>query len=76
MPLYDYQCTACSSVFEASHGMSEAGPGSCPNCGSTAIQKLISAPCIVMDWRDSDSVHASQRFRDAVRNPKAVGGST
>ena len=33
MPLYDYQCRACSKVTEVRHGFREAYDGTCPDCG-------------------------------------------
>ena len=33
MPLYDYQCRACSKVTEVRHGFREAYDGTCPECG-------------------------------------------
>ena len=46
MPLYDYQCTECETVFEVSCKISEKGdPHPCPNCQSTKTgSTIISAP--------------------------------
>jgi putative FmdB family regulatory protein len=33
LPLYDYQCRACSKVTEVRHGFREAYDGTCPDCG-------------------------------------------
>jgi putative FmdB family regulatory protein len=33
LPLYDYQCRACSKVTEVRHGFREAHDGACPDCG-------------------------------------------
>ncbi len=35
MPLYDYQCRACSKVTEVRHGFREAYAGTCPDCGGS-----------------------------------------
>lgn len=42
MPLYDYVCRDCGLTFEAlvRSGASVA----CPHCGSTALDKQVSAP--------------------------------
>lgn len=69
MALYEYRCKVCGHVFEQRHPMSFTGVVTCL-CGEPA-RKIISSPAIVMDWRDSDSVHASKRFRTAVRNRAA-----
>ena len=33
MPIYDYSCSACRHLVEVIHGIHEAGPKFCPNCG-------------------------------------------
>jgi len=42
MPLYDYTCKKCNQTFELLV-MSSTKP-KCPGCGSTRLQKLMSAP--------------------------------
>lgn len=43
MPKYTYSCKKCNTGFEKWHGMSE-GPGSCPNCGNTAMENFARMP--------------------------------
>jgi putative FmdB family regulatory protein len=42
MPVYEYRCLDCKEEFEAlvrgEHG------ASCPRCGSSSLEKLLSAP--------------------------------
>jgi putative FmdB family regulatory protein len=45
MPIYDYRCMQCETVFEASHTMSEPAPN-CPNCGGQAQKTILAAPAI------------------------------
>jgi len=33
LPLYDYQCRACSKTTEVRHGFREVYEGTCPECG-------------------------------------------
>lgn len=42
MPLYEYECKKCSRTFELLV-LSTTVP-QCSNCGSKALQRLISAP--------------------------------
>ena len=70
MPLYQYKCQSCESVFDQRHAMVYTGTVTCPYCGEPA-RKIISSPAIVMNWRDSDSVHNSKRFRSAVSSGAA-----
>ena len=44
MPLYEYECDACSHRFEVIQKFSDP-PGTCPKCGSK-VQKLPSSPAI------------------------------
>lgn len=43
MPLYEYQCDACSHRFEVIQKFSDAPVTVCPKCGG-AVQKLFSSP--------------------------------
>ena len=45
MPLYEYQCEACSHRFERIQKFSDPPIDSCPTCGG-AVKKLISSPAI------------------------------
>jgi putative FmdB family regulatory protein len=45
MPIYEYYCRDCGATFEA---LVMAGKtGSCPRCGGTSLDKLISAPTLL-----------------------------
>lgn len=46
MPLYDYDCPACGHRSEVMHGVHDAGPATCPRCGSDRIRKAFAAPAI------------------------------
>jgi putative FmdB family regulatory protein len=43
MPLYEYQCDACSHRFEVIQKYSDPLVDSCPRCGAK-VQKLVSSP--------------------------------
>jgi len=42
MPIHDYRCTHCGQVSELL--VSAATDAVCPHCGSTQLDKLMSAP--------------------------------
>lgn len=44
MPMYDYQCDACSLVFESYNRMSACRSAECPKCGKPASQVFITPP--------------------------------
>jgi putative FmdB family regulatory protein len=41
MPLYEYECSTCGSLFERLRGMSDADPA-CPRCESAKVMRRIS----------------------------------
>ena len=45
MPLYEYQCDACSHRFERIQKFSDPPIETCPQCGGT-VRKLLSSPAI------------------------------
>lgn len=44
MPLYEYQCDACSARFELIRKFSDPPLEICPTCGKGPVQKLVSSP--------------------------------
>ena len=45
MPLYEYQCEACTNRFERIQKFSDPPPETCPQCGGP-VKKLLSSPAI------------------------------
>lgn len=43
MPIYEYQCEACSHNLEALQKLSDAPLVDCPECGKASLKKQISA---------------------------------
>lgn len=46
MPLYEYECEACSKRFEKIHKFSDPPIDVCPHCGKGPVKKLPSSPAI------------------------------
>ncbi|MBN1287586.1 MAG: zinc ribbon domain-containing protein [Anaerolineae bacterium] len=43
MPIYEYRCPECGTVFSERRRMSEAdGPVECPSCASQAPSRILS----------------------------------
>ena len=42
MPIYEYECSACSHQFETMRKVSDEPLTKCPVCGKDGLQKLIS----------------------------------
>ncbi|MBI3750251.1 MAG: hypothetical protein HY263_01175 [Chloroflexi bacterium] len=48
MPIYDYSCSNCGKVTEVIHGINDAGPRFCPECGAEGtMRKALSAPAVL-----------------------------
>ena len=45
MPLYEYQCEACTQRFERIQKFSDPPVDTCPTCGGK-VRKLLSSPAI------------------------------
>ena len=72
MPLYEYQCDACSHRFERIQKFSDPPIETCPNCGGT-VRKLLSSPAIQFKgsgWYITD--YAKKSSPDSGK----AGGST
>ena len=72
MPLYEYQCDACSKRFERIQKFSDPHADTCPTCGGT-VHKLLSSPAIQFKgtgWYITD--YAKKSSSDSGKG----GGST
>ncbi len=45
MPVYEYRCDDCGSTFEKL--VRRKGAITCPDCGSTSLEKLLSTPTVL-----------------------------
>ncbi|MBI2935080.1 MAG: zinc ribbon domain-containing protein [Chloroflexi bacterium] len=51
MPIYEYYCSKCQSVFELTRSFAESDkPATCAKCGSPS-QKLVSAAATNADYK-------------------------
>jgi putative FmdB family regulatory protein len=48
MPVYEYECTPCLTIYEVRHGMNDPPLETCPKCHA-AVTRLISAPNLNLD---------------------------
>ena len=57
MPIYEYACRSCEHQFETIQKSSEEPLKDCPECGETALRKLLSAPVFRLKgggWYETD----------------------
>ena len=73
MPTYDYGCTNCGHVIEVVHGVNEAGPTVCPECGGL-LRKRLSAPAI--HFRGTGWAKKDARQAIAARSAKSTSDSS
>ena len=46
MPIYEYECTRCSSRFELKQSFDDDALASCPQCGGSALRVFLPVPII------------------------------
>ncbi len=64
MPIYEYACTNCNHKLDALQKISEDPLVECPECGKSALKRLISAPRFRLKgqgWYETDFKKDNQR---------------
>lgn len=72
MPIYEYECEACSHQFEALRKISDEPLLVCPSCNVPKLRKKISAPVFRLKgggWYETD-------FKSGNKKNLADGGSS
>ncbi|TDJ33410.1 MAG: zinc ribbon domain-containing protein [Gammaproteobacteria bacterium] len=57
MPIYEYQCDNCDATLEKLQKLGDAPLTDCPECGKSALRKLVSAPSFRLKgggWYETD----------------------
>ena len=73
MPLYEYECDACSHRFEKIQKFSDPLEDTCPKCGGR-VHKLMSSPAI--QFKGSGFYITDYPKGDKGSAPKSDGGKT
>ena len=73
MPIYEYRCSACSSVSSRLvYSWSSTTELECPKCGGQELEKLMSAFSFRPSWGDSlNWVPSGETSRDVDENSAA-----
>jgi putative FmdB family regulatory protein len=78
VPIYDYVCSACGHRTEILHGVHDAGPNFCPECGAEGtMRKAIAAPTFHFKgsgWAKKDRA-AGSRTKAAAKADGDSSGS-
>ena len=73
MPFYEYQCASCGHYFEAMQKITDAPLRKCPDCGKSALKKLLSAPVFRLKgsgWYETDFKSDKEAKRNLVDEKK------
>ena len=57
MPIYEFECTACHTVFDRLQKLSDPDPEVCPNCGQPRVKRRLTAPAFRLagsGWYETD----------------------
>ena len=84
MPIYDYVCSNCGKLTEVVHGINEAGPKFCPECGAEGtMTKAFAAPAVHFKgsgWakkdRSSSTAGSSRSSSSSKKDETAKTGSS
>ncbi len=64
MPIYEYRCQSCGHQLEKLQRMSDAPLTDCPECGKSALKRLVSAAGFRLKgggWYETDFKSSNQR---------------
>jgi len=57
MPIYEFECTACTTVFDRLQKLSDPDPAECPSCGRPQVRRRLTAPAFRLagsGWYETD----------------------
>jgi len=67
MPIYEFECPACSERFDRLQKLSDPDPDTCPNCGATGVRRRLTAPAFRLagsGWYETDFKKDGDRKRN------------
>lgn len=74
MPFYEYQCKNCGHALEAMQKINDSPLKKCPECGKSALQRLMSAPVFRLKgggWYETDFKSDKDGKRNLADRPEA-----
>ena len=77
MPIYEYRCESCGHELDALQKLSEDPLRDCPECESSALRRLISAPSFRLKgdgWYETDFKSDKETKRNLVESPGDTKG--
>src|SRR5215831_9479107 len=84
MPIYEFECSACSERFDRLQKLSDPDPDACPNCGATGVRRRLTAPAFRLagsGWYETDFKKDGDKKRnlagkDDASKPEAAKSDT
>ncbi len=76
MPIYEYRCQSCGHELEKLQRMSDAALTDCPECGKSALKRLVSAAGFRLKgagWYETDFKKSNQRNLVDSGSDKSAG---
>lgn len=70
MPLYEFECSGCRHRFEAL--VRTGAPPSCPECGSVALERLLSAFAVSSAQTRQSALNAGRKRHAKVQREQLV----
>lgn len=74
MPIYEYRCHDCGVTFEVLVRSDRAI--TCPHCGGSSLEKLISAPFVPSGRMTRQAGHTCCGREERCATPPCSGGET
>lgn len=74
MPIYEFECPACSERFDRLQKLSDPDPDSCPHCGATGVRRCVTAPAFRLagsGWYETDFKKDGDRKRNLAGDAAA-----
>ena len=68
MPIYEYECPDCGTIFEVILDVKGPAP-SCPDCGKSRCRRLMAAPAIHVKT-DQATPRIERRVKDYLKDGK------
>jgi putative FmdB family regulatory protein len=84
MPTYEYMCKECGHGFEVTQSMSDAALTDCPQCGRSALEKMISGGGFILkgggwyvtDFKNPSGKDSGKKDRqDSSQGPSCGAGA-
>ncbi len=69
MPIYEFECTTCSTHFDRLQKLSDPDPAECPECGKPTIRRCVTAPSFRLagsGWYETDFKKDGDKKRNLV----------